>query len=232
MLNWLVFCAVVLFVRGQEPDGEAAGCCTPDQWEGYIGELTGVAPRFRRARVFASGIEISYDYNNKKVAETVHFRFMNKSVSVGLIFDFGKQKMYRFLESRQKCKTRNLKATFRRFCIPGTAQKLGSFYFGAGRNKLQVTSYRMAIPKMRCEVFADVTSSGCIPVGETVIGAAGLFKKYMMEVGFANITPGIKDPSVFNPPDFCQSDYKAYEDSHDEEIDEYIVQYIHQRFME
>lgn len=48
-----------------------------------------------------------------------------------------------------------------------------------------------------------------LPCSNTWASPFVVSEKYIMEVGFANITPGIKDPSVFNPPNYCQSDLKV-----------------------
>jgi len=95
----------------------------------------------------------------------------------------------------------------REACIPKDAKDLGEYYLGL-EGGFKVHSYLVH----KGPIFASVTVSDidakkglCAPVGEILSGKMrGV--GFLQNVGFVNITPGIKNETVFDVPKECNEE--------------------------
>lgn len=188
------------------------GCCTPDQWQGVQASTSGYVYHHRPS-VVQGLVYVVYDYTNKRSASFANYTSEGKTRRYRLVqryVDDKEGKLYVVDLQSDKCYQKKLKRPFRKACVPDSAQKLGAFYMGAGDNKVDAVAYKAQVKTehYKLDVSLSVTEQGCIPLGETVVGVArGV--PLMETVGFVNIEPGIKDPSVFDIPKECEETFPA-----------------------
>ncbi|OWF50608.1 ependymin-related protein 1-like [Mizuhopecten yessoensis] len=192
MLQVLVTLSVAAVVGAQI-------CCVPKQWEGVQGNvLAAIQPNDVEPMILSSSYMISYDAINKRVATIESLSSGNFSGTAGVILDYSAGIQYTI--QGPKC-TRTTLGSFLESCIPSNAHNDGDTYYGA-ITPLNVTAYSYV--RHGFNVLATVTQDTCAPVQEVIYGDyAG--NRYMQSVGYSNITPGIKDSSVFMPPAFCDN---------------------------
>jgi len=197
---------------------EGKGCCAPDQWQGAMGSVSGFV--YKKRPGSAKGITYTfYDATNKRVASFANYTMEHGKVrSYKIVKRYGKKecegevegvdcgrgRMYVVDLETKKCYRKKLWRPFRKACIPDKAKETGDFYMGAGNATLAVRGYFVEFKKrgVRLNMEVTVTQDGCIPVGELTQGVAKGVP--MMEtVGFADIKPGVKDPTVFDIPKEC-----------------------------
>lgn len=201
----------------------AEGCCTPDQWEGFVGEVVGVARKrsFRPPSITALGMQLSYDATNSKIESTAYVR----DKQIKHIVDFPDKKLYVVMDDR--CKEFNFTRPFKKFCTEG-ANKTGSMYYGVGDGALQADNYFGTTRNFVAS--ATVTQDGCVPIGE--VGWGKMRRDYVIfTVGYVNITSGIADPSIFNPPSSCKPATQTLE-AYFEELDHLPSQFILEKLSE
>ncbi|XP_071098340.1 ependymin-related protein 1-like [Haliotis cracherodii] len=175
-------------------------CCTPDQWEGIAGSIVGTVTNGKSTSAQTT-TSMSYDFTDMMLAATTTTMVDGMTLKNMTIIDYNKKLMYNFNEMTGDCAVTPVDQPFKKACIPDDAKQLGNFYYGAGDNMLQATSYM--IKQDPFTAFVSFTATGCIPIAEVVYGDMGQ-TAIMSDTGFVNITPGIKDPSVFDPPESCQ----------------------------
>merc|ERR1711976_190409 len=104
-------------------------------------------------------------------------------------------------------------------CIPDDAKHMGTIYQGAGDNKLTMDSWQSTVSTddMDVSLSYSLTSEGCIPIG---VQAAGNSEEpdeedtveFVTNAGWREITLGISDPAVFDPPPNCSPAVGGLED--------------------
>ncbi|KAL5017937.1 hypothetical protein ScPMuIL_003659 [Solemya velum] len=178
----------------------SAGCCIPKQWEGVEGMLMGTV-HWIKPRLTRGMLKVHWDATNQKLATNSSYDMDGKRFSLTTLEDYSQGMQYIVMDD--KCKKLKLNRTFPEGCIPDSAKELGTYHLGAGSNTLDATSYYMKRGEL--ETMISVTKEGCIPLGEDTFGR---FKRrsVLQTVSFANISPGIQDPSVFDVPAACQQD--------------------------
>ncbi|XP_056019937.1 mammalian ependymin-related protein 1-like [Ostrea edulis] len=174
-------------------------CCVPRQWEGQEGSQLGsmmdgaAIPNF-----IQSSVHVSYDAINQKVAATQYMDVDGYQIQAKVIMDYRNGVQYSI--NGTTC-TRTTLPAFQENCIPDGAQETEQT-LGAGGKSLAVKTYTMMVANL--SVTAQVTEAGCIPISETIIGySAG--RNIHLVTGFSGITPGISNPTVFNPPVMCMA---------------------------
>ncbi|KAL5019135.1 hypothetical protein ScPMuIL_004857 [Solemya velum] len=178
----------------------APKCCTVDQWEGFESEVAGVVPQGQQAVVIDAGMAVHYDGTNQKIAAEGPVTTGGQTVNVNLIQDYSKKLQYVIINSNN-C-TKSPLGNFKKACVPGDATLMGNYYFGGKAQNLPITAYQMIVQNLQVQV--GVTSIGCYPVEEIIVGQTGGVD--VSEVfNFVNITDGVKDPSVFTPPAICDT---------------------------
>jgi len=208
----LALMAAVTVVLGHVAPAAASVCCTPPQWEGYQGATAGWSGRHKRGGVkeFAS---VHYDATNKQKAVfmTLMERGFEKKVQVISKCEEGENgcRVYVVDLKKDKCWTKKKECGFREACIPDDAKAVGEFSLGL-KGGFNVKGFEVRkrghFGGVEAEVtVADIGNSTCVPVGETV---TGMVKRvgFMQTVGFIDITPGIKNATVFDVPAACKED--------------------------
>lgn len=216
----MIFVAAVVLI-GIAGTVSGKGCCTPDQWQGY--QFSSAGYNGKKPGFVESGVFISYDATNKQVAAKATYTKNGKDRKYNIVVRYekdsevlrwcsgenceGKGKMFILDEQNDKCFVKKLRKPFRKMCIPKGAKSPGNFRFGAGNSSLEVEAFNMKRFSRKRNVFVEswmtVTKDGCIPVTESLHGAIkGV--GFMENVGFADISPGIKDPAVFDIPKQCE----------------------------
>jgi hypothetical protein len=174
--------------------------CTPPQWEGFS---TSWYPELKTLAM----ANTSYDFDNKKLAIDVKKWVWSdddsecSSKSYSMIFRFDKKKAYFFhdREDGKNCTVKDLDLDFEEWCVPKDARSMGPFTVGG---KLEINGYHFNFSShdgSTTWMYFESTKDG-IPVTAEYgnAHAAGVSEFY-------DITGGIDDPEVFNPPDFCDN---------------------------
>ncbi|XP_067658867.1 ependymin-related protein 1-like [Haliotis asinina] len=185
-------------------------CCSPDKWEGYQftygefaqkrGSLLAGKPAFK-----TGSIQVSYDAADQKVAKYGNYTNNGQIVKFKSINDYKAGRGYYILPAQRICSSFQLGGQFQPACVPDNAVDQGPFAFGVGDNRLDMQGYQVNSRKNGDDVttVVTVTQDGCIPVVENMWGTRR-GRTFFSNVGFNDLTVGIKDSSVFQPPDYCE----------------------------
>ncbi|XP_067653881.1 ependymin-related protein 1-like [Haliotis asinina] len=192
--------AVVLYY----PGATAKNCCLPKQWEGFQGGIGGVQTA-QGGQAVQTVAKISFDAIGLRV-----YAYSNSTTAAGmsstkLIQDYKTNTMYVIDVLKRTCQKTKTNLPFNDGCVPDQAKQVFDMTLGAGSETLQTRIYSMRLqqPSTLLDINLSVTEKQCVPVGENWVGSVNKVK-LVMSMGYFGITPGIKDPSVFNPPSFCK----------------------------
>ncbi|KAK6185406.1 hypothetical protein SNE40_007649 [Patella caerulea] len=207
MLRLALLSACALYVLSNAPSVNC-GCCTPEQWEGTEGLLGGYY-RWFRPSLISSGSRVAYDGMGKRVAAVSSVQTKRGRFLVRVIENFSEGTLYMINLSRKKCRKLPLEREFRKACIPDRAKLMSESYIGAGDNTLGISGYALRIDNKKkralLDAFVTVTTEGCIPVSETLTGSVrGV--SFLDIIGYVNVTAGIEDEKVFDPPSYCDDE--------------------------
>lgn len=163
---------------------------------------------------------LSYDLTNKRSAMfiTTYHKDYEGKYKVVKIYDKDdmeecgeKGKMYVVDLKKNKCWTKKLRCGMKAKCIPPKARDVGTYFLGL-KGGFKLHAYEIeGHCKMGC-MFAHVsvqdteTKGVCIPVSESLYGKT-LGVEYMEIIGFVNLTPGIKNATVFDVPKQCDDEW-------------------------
>lgn len=183
------------WVKKQTPKDEpkANPCCSPDQWEGYQFS-------FDEREHFRAGLNVSYDYTNKRLRVLIEERTPNnKKKILEAISLYNNNTMYLIDHTSNTCTSEQLNESMIQDCVPKDAVLETSPVLGGS---LKTNLYRFSRTDHDEDVdFIEVrTQDNCFPVD--VFAASNRFG--VDENFFWDITLGIKDPSVFNIPPICK----------------------------
>jgi len=184
-------------------------CCTPKQWTGSFGESVGSSTRERRGhdrRGFMSLVSnITLDYTGQRMAmQSMSFRPGKRVARYNFIADYKKKMGYMIDVGRSKCFRIPLKKPMPSNCIPSSAKYYGSITLGSRAAGLKVSSWGVFFKTREMAGSAVISvDKSCIPVGEQVFGG-NRRTGFMANIGYMDITGGIRDPKVFVPPSICK----------------------------
>lgn len=185
-------------------------CCTPSQWEGYQPSASGYSGRRKRGGIkeFAS---IHYDADNSRKAIFMTLVTGDKESKFHIIQRYGDEneqggKIYVLDLVRDKCWVKKTEKPFRTACIPKGSKVAGSGKLGlaSGPGGLQITGYEVQKGTVEALVTVyKINDDVCVPIAETV---SGMVKRvgFMSAASFIDITPGIKNATVFDIPKQCE----------------------------
>ncbi|KAL5019195.1 hypothetical protein ScPMuIL_004917 [Solemya velum] len=203
---------IVVAVTAFSLDGVQAGCCWKTEWEAVEGLTMGIT-KGEEKHIIEGYMGVHYDYDKKLIALDEDLYYDGKEMKAKLIQDYTSGIQYSI--ARGVCTKQKLPVPMTSNCILKNATKLGDFYMGLGDNKIQLTSYTFTMPQEQEKVTMSVTTDSCIPVGQIMTGSSKEIGDYLASAGFVNLTPGIKDRSVFKIPDICkQPDIKLEDKVH------------------
>jgi len=191
-------------------------CCTPDQWEGYQPGVGGYSKDSDQALVYKKQgsmgefSHVIYDYTNKRKAVFMTFvsgEYQNNFQVIQRCGDQGEDgcRTYVVDLKKQTCVTKKSCCEFRKSCIPKDAKVLGKGYLGL-EGVFPITGYQVKKGSMTVDVtVTNLDADVCIPVAEILFGERKNVH-FMQTLGFINITPGIKNSTVFEIPKQCKED--------------------------
>jgi len=193
--------------------------CTPDQWEGIEVSNAGYV-HHRHPGYIKEWSRVSYDATNMQKATFIHYNNDGNKSKFQMIVRYSaanEGKVYVVDEEKQKCWVKSLKESWRKCCLPEDAKKVDEYSLGLkGAGGLKVTGYYVEKKDMGVYVAVSTAGANIIPV--TMI-SHGHFREtaFQQNVQFADITPGIKDASVFDIPALCK------EEMEESSITEYMM---------
>lgn len=197
----------------------SAGCCTPDQWEGGEGVEVGYSGYIKKGLI-REYVKVAYDYTNKRSAAELFYENGDIKGKFQMVIryddetDENKGKLYFVDLQKSKCWQKTLNKPFRKACVPDDAKEMGDYVLGLKSAGLKATAYHINGKGFDATVSVSPLGKGlCVPIGEIVAGKRGRFST-LRTVGFSNITPGIKNATVFDVPSAC--DETEYYDIMDE----------------
>ncbi|XP_066286191.1 mammalian ependymin-related protein 1-like [Branchiostoma lanceolatum] len=185
--------AVLGLCAGQKP------CCTPDQWEGTTQELQGFLVDDKLGTVYGT-VEVSYDFTNQKLALAENLNETGSgNTKLKVIQDYKKGTQYAI--QGNSCMEFALKGSMRKQCIPDNATHIGTFSFGGmAPDGLECDAFMTTVAGMdNVYAISDMTRDGCYPVTQVSVNLMREHSTMTTQV-FTDVTPGIKDPSIFTPP--------------------------------
>ncbi|XP_033732477.1 uncharacterized protein LOC117321950 [Pecten maximus] len=186
VFSLLAFCLIVVLCDG---------CCVPKQWEAIEGIITGIDER-GKGNLEEGTVAFSYDAIGQRIAAGYRVFYDHKEVSGKIIMDFDRKRQY--IISKGKCQIAYLKEPFRESCIPDDITPY-VYSIGVGDNSMTLKSYRVRIDEITATISV---ADGCVPVGEVMSGQVkGV--NFLETIGYTNLTAGIQDMSVFEPPPIC-----------------------------
>merc|ERR1711976_535248 len=210
----IVFVSVLALTSGaprtahKQPQA-AERCCVPKQWEGNLGVTdTKYEMGSDKGQAYLSGGNVSYDATNEMVQLSVGtINQDGEALLWKAILDFKNDKTY-FMTPEEGCRFYPIGGPFREACVPDTFQPVRSTYLGAGKgNYLNIDIWQGPWEDYGIQT-SMVTSTGCVPVGESRIGNLPNENDLgnaaqVQSLGYSNISAGIKDRGVFVPPAGC-----------------------------
>ncbi|KAL5018502.1 hypothetical protein ScPMuIL_004224 [Solemya velum] len=195
MLRYVILAVLAVYVFAQNKH-----CCFPRKWEarGVVNQalVKNGTPAMVHADVF-----ISYDASRKMVALNQTVKVANRTIVIRTIEDFDKNIAY-VISSPEVCNKTNISSKFADGCVPDSAKALGHVMLGYGADKANVKSF--ALNASGFDVILTVTSESCAPISETITGFDNKTKLHIYQTfGLYNMTPGVRNESVFHIPDAC-----------------------------
>ncbi|GFR61525.1 mammalian ependymin-related protein 1-like [Elysia marginata] len=189
-------------------------CCTPDQWQGVQSLFSGYAGFFHRGLITEFN-DVAYDYEGKRSA--VFLRYVNGDIEAKLkiVVRYEDDKdeggmLYVDNYNKERCWKKRLEGEFHKACIPKDAKSYGNYSLGL-KGKYEVTSYNIKGKRMDHIVTVQTLGEGvCAPIGQISMGRVGHYD-VLRNVGFVDITPGIRNESVFDVPKDCADDWQDFD---------------------
>ncbi|CAG5127806.1 unnamed protein product [Candidula unifasciata] len=197
--------AIVVVLLVSSLMGLCSACCTPAQWEGQLSAIAGRAEGARHEVILEFG-EVSYDATNNRSVIVLSFKGGKIDDTMKILTRYdnsssGKQYVLDFKTG--KCNILELRTPFRRLCIPAEAKRIGNFTLGLSP-ALKGTAFAAGGKDVNVFVTVqELDNDTCVPVSESLYGRFG--KADVVEtIAFINITPGIKNETVFDVPAQCK----------------------------
>lgn len=186
---------LVSVVLGAVSGHPTVGCrCVPDQWEGILAstdrefDLTG-----GQAGSMDNNLYVSYDFRSKRFAMT-DLKTGNKAIA-----DY--RKGYKYVIRHETCQAIRTAEDMRQMCLPEHAEFMGEFSFGTD---IPVDLWQFTGP-YNVSMKTTVVQQNCVPLTEEVYMTKGAYASLTSST-YLDVTLGIKDESVFEPPFNCAVD--------------------------
>ena len=156
----------------------------------------------------SSGAKVAFDNDNFKAAAHGVGTDQDPTANVSMIVDYTAGVVYIVQPKSQQCSTVQLPYGMMGTCVPDDADYtyLGRGTLGYGSKTLPFDGFFVDGNQAGVDVKfqAVVTPDKCAPVQVIMWGGAGT-----MGLSFFNTTAGVKDPSVFKVPSYCNGGPKA-----------------------
>ncbi|XP_077986712.1 ependymin-related protein 1-like [Glandiceps talaboti] len=176
-------------------------CCPPKQYEGSITEYGGFyAPQSKTAGLLTISANIHYDYTNQKMLFNETVTVLGKDTVVAVLQDYTQKVQYFIMNG--VCTKMALPGTVDDNCIPDDAIFIGTFDYGMGKLKASTYRYNQTQFGTEMDLYTVVTTEDCVSVLFHAVSQDAQSTSVVSGT-FCNITPGIKDPKVFDVPASC-----------------------------
>ncbi|KAG7314156.1 hypothetical protein KOW79_022652 [Hemibagrus wyckioides] len=197
MQLWL-YCALLAFAAGGCLAQKPRPCRSPPLLEGSMTVIT-------QNGSFSAYAKYAYDafLQRIRIRELVHAN--NKTFFQDALLLYQKHVMYLINHKNQTCKKLNLTSQFHPMRIPCNSTFLGQVVLGslsAPAEGLLVNSWAGQATKEQGQYMLTFTEFGCLPVSVLFNSP----NSGWVVTNFFNIVRGIKEPSQFIPPPFCEDD--------------------------
>lgn len=185
--------------------------CTPDQWEGYQGALTGYV-HDRHPGVMKEFAAVSYDAKNERKAMFVTIVKHDHEEKFHIVVRYDKAgdggNYYIKNLKSGKCFHKALEKPFRKACLPEEAKHMYDYSMGLkGAGGLAVSAYGLRIKETELMVVVSKAGKDIIPISESFYGHVRVcHTDFVQGMGFSDITPGIKNETVFAIPEGCKKE--------------------------
>lgn len=191
-------------------------CCTPDQWDAFLYFDYGnvfidekVSGPDTAYSVINGTIKLSYDYKNQRlymfINGTEYSPLIPKPVPDNGLYLYDYKQGIEYQVSHGTCDKTKLGPNMTRECIPDNAELVMKGTVGNG--DLKTASYAFPHPRpLELQVSATVLTDSCIPLHAVYrsnpepLGGGTLIVLEPLDV-----SPGIRDPSVFDVPAPCRN---------------------------
>ncbi|KAM9450025.1 ependymin-like [Clarias gariepinus] len=196
MQLWLC-CALLVFVAGGCLAQKPRPCRSPPLLEGHLSVVS------QNGSFQALG-KYSYDAFLRRIRFGEFVKAKNHTAFLDALLLYREQVMYLINYKNKTCQKKALTSKFHPMKIPCNSTLLGQVVLGslsAPGEGLLVNSWAGEIPQVQGQYVMTFTEFGCLPV--TVL--YNMPKTGWVVTNFFNIVRGIKNPSVFIPPLFCQN---------------------------
>ncbi|EDV28842.1 Ependymin-related protein 2 [Trichoplax sp. H2] len=179
-----------------------SACCPPDKFEGFrYQKMVDISNNDPYPQVGIDALRFHYDFENEKTLE--QFYFNGRLVTQITLY----QKGLRYNILKGKCTFFEISWPLRRRCLPKNARFIGSMSIGD-----QLMDYYESVYDKNYAVIEEiVTHKDCIPITNITVmksfvdSMAAVTQPGAFDIRiFANVTVGIKDPTIFDPPTECQ----------------------------
>lgn len=176
-------------------------CQTAAQWEGRASEWDHVQGRNNRFLISFDGVGL-----RKRVIEEKK-SFMPGRRFYEYLMEYKTNTMYTINMHMQTCNVSQLKQPWQNHTIPPDATLEDEYEMGDPGSGLHVQEWSDRLPARRSESWIGIytpktENGGCWPVVE-VFTDDTTDPPVSLTTRFFDITPGIKNMSVFVPPSFC-----------------------------
>ncbi|XP_071111036.1 mammalian ependymin-related protein 1-like [Haliotis cracherodii] len=176
--------------------------CTVPQWEGYQSTYGGI---FREGQVVLDEMltRVAYDLNNTRLALFTSGTTGGVSRKIDYIYNYQERILYTI--EGPTCTKTPLTEPFKKQCTPkGAVMTWGKTWLGgAGPNdELWILGFTGQLNNISYHI--SFNQFPVVPVFETLMGEVDGVSLYQNS-NFMNVTVGIKDPAVFNPPPSCKA---------------------------
>ncbi|XP_062608062.1 uncharacterized protein LOC134269896 [Saccostrea cucullata] len=178
------------------------GCCTPEQWRGYMTFLVGTNKNGKET--YEAGIvNLFYDAKKKKIAAFSKVYNVDGKIFIGvMIQNFEEGVQYVVLNGA--CNTTKLAGKeFKPACIPPEGKKVSDTHVGTSTDSLGVSTYEIPLKEGKGMSNITVSNKLCIPIDDNVQGGTEK-ESFMASIGYTGIEPGIEDPRIFDKPRECR----------------------------
>ncbi|CAL1535622.1 unnamed protein product [Lymnaea stagnalis] len=182
-------------------------CCVPDQFEAnLIYDNANVFIDANTAYSYTnSTAQAAYDYTNNKT----YVKLVSVELSplipqpvrseYTILTDYVKGVQYQFTDTH--CEKSSV-GSMQKPCIPDNAIKVNSGFFG--NNQTKVVTFQFTPAGTTLNYLATIDPTICMPVVEVfVAGDVVPDSGSINSVLVSDVTPGIKDPTIFDPPKIC-----------------------------
>ncbi|XP_065834853.1 mammalian ependymin-related protein 1-like [Oscarella lobularis] len=189
----VLFFASVIYAQQPEP------CQTPPLWEGR-------ASAYDHGKGVHNRFNISYDGPNRRrrIVDEIDANLPGRSFHEYL-FLYNQNEFYTIDRVTGRCnKTTTPPFPWIPYEVPSDATFEGEFTIGGGECLITAVEFSDRVGTTPLSWLGSFTYPGCIPIREVVVTRGPEAIETSLTQSFYDITAGIANPSIWNPPPNCE----------------------------